>query len=80
MARTRAGRDREALVRGDARLRRRRAGAAARRRSDGLRGDAAFGYTGRFMRHVKLGHREVDPAALAKLIDTAYTDMKRRLR
>lgn len=37
--------------------------------------------TGRFMRHVKLGPgRDVDAAALAKLIDTAYTDMERRLR
>jgi hypothetical protein len=33
------------------------------------------------MRHVKLGPgREVDAAALMKLIETAYTDMKRRLR
>jgi hypothetical protein len=37
--------------------------------------------TGKFMRHVKLGpERDVDAAALMKLIDTAYTDMKRRLR
>lgn len=37
--------------------------------------------TGRFMRHVKLGPaREVDAAALAKLIETAYADMKRRLK
>ncbi len=36
--------------------------------------------TGRFMRHVKLNpDREVDAAALAKLIEAAYTDMKRRL-
>ena len=36
--------------------------------------------TGRFMRHVKLRpEREVDGAALAKLIETAYADMKRRL-
>jgi hypothetical protein len=35
---------------------------------------------GRFMRHVKLRpERDVDTAALAKLIETAYTDMKRRL-
>jgi hypothetical protein len=35
---------------------------------------------GKFMRHVKLvpGH-EIDAAALAELIVTAYTDMKRRL-
>ena len=37
--------------------------------------------TGRFMRHVKLGPaREVDAATLAKLIETAYADMKRRLK
>ena len=37
--------------------------------------------TGRFMRHVKLGPgRLVNAAALQKLIDTAYTDMKPRLR
>jgi hypothetical protein len=36
--------------------------------------------TGRFMRHVKLGPgRDVDAAALAKLIETAYLDMKGRL-
>lgn len=36
--------------------------------------------TGRFMRHVKLGPgREVDAAALARLIETAYVDMKARL-
>ncbi len=36
--------------------------------------------TGRFMRHVKLGPgRTVDERALAKLIDTAYFDMKHRL-
>ena len=36
--------------------------------------------TGKFMRHVKLRpDRNVDPEALAKLIDTAYADMKRRL-
>ena len=33
--------------------------------------------TGKFMRHVKLRPEgEVDAAALWKLIDTAYTDMK----
>jgi hypothetical protein len=33
------------------------------------------------MRHVKLRPEgEVDAAALRKLIDTAYTDMKRALR
>ena len=37
--------------------------------------------TGKFMRHVKLGpERNVDAAALMKLIETAYTDMKGRLR
>ena len=36
--------------------------------------------TGRFMRHVKLRPgREVDPKALAALIETAYVDMKKRL-
>jgi hypothetical protein len=37
--------------------------------------------TGKFMRHVKLGPgRDVDAAALTKLIETAYTDMKGRLK
>ena len=37
--------------------------------------------TGKFMRHVKRRpERDVDAAALAKLIETAYTDMKRRLK
>jgi hypothetical protein len=37
--------------------------------------------TGKFMRHVKLGpERDVDARALRKLIETAYTDMKERLR
>ena len=37
--------------------------------------------TGKFMRHVKLGpERNVDGAALMKLIETAYTDMKGRLK
>ena len=37
--------------------------------------------TGRFMRHVKLNSsRDVDAAALRKLIETAYTDMKRRVK
>ena len=36
--------------------------------------------TGKFMRHVKLRpDRDVDTAALMKLIETAYTDMKGRL-
>lgn len=36
--------------------------------------------TGRFMRHVKLSpERDVDAAALTRLIETAYTDMKERL-
>jgi hypothetical protein len=37
--------------------------------------------TGRFMRHVKLRpERDLDATALAKLIDTAYTDMKERVQ
>ena len=37
--------------------------------------------TGKFMRHVKLGPgRDVDATALIKLIETAYSDMKRRLQ
>jgi hypothetical protein len=37
--------------------------------------------TGKFMRHVKLGpEREVDARTLRKLIETAYTDMKARLK
>ncbi len=37
--------------------------------------------TGKHMRHVKLRPRcEVDAEALTKLIETAYTDMKRRLK
>ena len=37
--------------------------------------------TGKFMRHVKLGpEREVNAAALRKLIETAYLDMKRRVK
>jgi hypothetical protein len=37
--------------------------------------------TGRFMRHVKLSPgRDVDATALGKLIETAYTDMKARLK
>ena len=37
--------------------------------------------TGKFMRHVKLrSHRNVNVTALSKLIDTAYTDMKERVR
>jgi hypothetical protein len=36
---------------------------------------------GKFMRHVKLRpERDVDATALRKLIETAYIDMKRRLR
>ena len=36
--------------------------------------------TGKFMRHVKLRpESDVDAAALTKLLETAYTDMKRRL-
>ena len=36
--------------------------------------------TGRFMRHVKLRPGgDVDTTALRRLIETAYTDMKRRL-
>lgn len=37
--------------------------------------------TGKFMRHVKLGpRRDVDARALTELIETAYADMRRRLR
>jgi len=37
--------------------------------------------TGKFMRHVKLGpERAVDATALMKLVEAAYTDMKRRLK
>jgi hypothetical protein len=37
--------------------------------------------TGKFMRHVKLRpEHEIDAKALRKLIETAYTDMKRRLK
>ncbi len=37
--------------------------------------------TGRFMRHVKLRpERDVDARALMKLTETAYTDMKGRLK
>ena len=37
--------------------------------------------TGKFMRHVKLRiDRNVDATALMKLIETAYIDMKRRLK
>ncbi len=37
--------------------------------------------TGKFMRHVKLrSERDVDATALRKLIETAYTDMKERLK
>ena len=37
--------------------------------------------TGKFMRHVKLRpESDVDAAALLKLIETAYTDMKARLK
>lgn len=36
--------------------------------------------TGKFMRHVKLRpDQEVDASALLKLVETAYTDMRRRL-
>lgn len=37
--------------------------------------------TGKFMRHVKLRpESDVDATALSKLIDTAYADMKERLK
>jgi hypothetical protein len=37
--------------------------------------------TGKFMRHVKLRpEREIDAGALMTLIESAYSDMKRRLR
>jgi hypothetical protein len=36
---------------------------------------------GKFMRHVKLRpEQDVDAAALKKLIETAYTDMERRVK
>ena len=36
---------------------------------------------GKFMRHVKLRpEHDIDAAALRKLIETAYTDMKRRVK
>ena len=40
-----------------------------------------LGGTGKFMRHVKLSpERDVDATALTKLIKTAYTDIKRRVK
>ena len=37
--------------------------------------------TGKFMRHVKLRPEDdIDAAALKELIETAYTDMKRRVK
>ncbi|HEX6215504.1 MAG TPA: DUF1801 domain-containing protein, partial [Vicinamibacterales bacterium] len=37
--------------------------------------------TGKFMRHVKLRPgRDVDAAALKKLVETAYADMRKRLQ
>jgi hypothetical protein len=37
--------------------------------------------TGKFMRHVKLGpHRDIDTAALGRLIQAAYVDMKGRVK
>ena len=37
--------------------------------------------TGKFMRHVKIrSESQVDATALMKLIETAYADMKRRLK
>ncbi|HKQ26753.1 MAG TPA: DUF1801 domain-containing protein [Burkholderiales bacterium] len=37
--------------------------------------------TGKFMRHVKLRpESDINATALLKLVDTAYTDMKRRLK
>ena len=37
--------------------------------------------TGKLMRHVKLGpRRDVEASALTKLIETAYSDMRRRLK
>ena len=37
--------------------------------------------TGKFMRHVKLRpEREINSAALTKLIETAYTDMRARVK
>jgi len=43
--------------------------------------DSLLQGTGRFMRHVKLKPgSEVDAAALTQLIETAYRDMRRRLK
>lgn len=43
--------------------------------------DSLLEGSGRFMRHVKLRpHGEVDTRALTNLVNTAYADMKRRLR
>ena len=42
---------------------------------------ACYTATGKFMRHVKLWpERDVDATILMKLIETAYTDMKARLK
>jgi len=39
-----------------------------------------LGGTGKFMRHVKLGPgRQVDAAALTRLVESAYADVKQRL-
>jgi hypothetical protein len=35
--------------------------------------------TGKFMRHVKIRPKNVNPTALTKLLQTAYLDIKRRL-
>jgi hypothetical protein len=44
-------------------------------------GEGLLEGTGKFMRHVKLRpERVIDATALAKLIETAYSDMKRRLK
>lgn len=43
--------------------------------------EGMFEGTGKFMRHVKLWpEHDVDATALLKLIETAYTDMKARLK
>ena len=44
-------------------------------------GDAAFAYINAFRAHVNVGPgRDVDAAALTRLIQTAYADMQERLK
>jgi hypothetical protein len=43
--------------------------------------DGVLEGTGKFLRHVKLGpERDVDAKTLMKLIETAYADMRARLK